>query len=87
MRGTGSWDVIFDQVFVPEFMAQVGTPWDEWDRRSERMLSWFACTVAAVYLGIAESAAAFTASVLSDSHARWDDAPALAPARDHLRRR
>ena len=65
MRGTGSWDVIFDQVFVPEFMAQVGTPWDEWDRRSERMLSWFACTVAAVYLGIAESAAAFTASLLS----------------------
>lgn len=65
MRGTGSWDVIFDQVFVPEFMAQEGTPWDEWDRRSERMLSWFACTVAAVYLGIAESAAAFTASVLS----------------------
>lgn len=65
MRGTGSWDVIFDQVFVPELMAQVGTPWDEWDRRSERMLSWFACTVAAVYLGIAESAAAFTASLLS----------------------
>ena len=38
MRGTGSWDVVFDNVFVPEFMAQVGTPWDEWDRRSERML-------------------------------------------------
>ena len=44
MRGTGSWDVVFDNVFVPEFMAQVGTPWDEWDRRSERMLSWFSCT-------------------------------------------
>jgi alkylation response protein AidB-like acyl-CoA dehydrogenase len=66
MRGTGSWDVIFDEVFVPEFMAQVGTPWDEWDRRSERMLSWFACTVAAVYLGIAESAAAFASSLLSN---------------------
>jgi alkylation response protein AidB-like acyl-CoA dehydrogenase len=65
MRGTGSWDVIFDQVFVPELMAQVGTPWDEWDRRSERMLSWFACTVAAVYLGIAEAAAAFATSHLS----------------------
>src|SRR6476661_5525836 len=65
MRGTGSWDVVFDDVFVPEFMAQVGTPWDEWDRRSERMMSWFTCTVAAVYLGIAESAAAFTASLLS----------------------
>lgn len=65
MRGTGSWDVVFDQVFVPELMAQVGTPWDEWDRRSERMLSWFACTVAAVYLGIAEAAAAFTSSLLS----------------------
>jgi alkylation response protein AidB-like acyl-CoA dehydrogenase len=66
MRGTGSWDVIFDQVFVPEYMAQVGTPWDEWDRRSERMLSWFACTVAAVYLGIAESAAGFASSLLSN---------------------
>jgi alkylation response protein AidB-like acyl-CoA dehydrogenase len=66
MRGTGSWDVIFDDVFVPEFMAQVGTPWDEWDRRSERMLAWFSCTVAAVYLGIAEAAASFTASYLAD---------------------
>jgi alkylation response protein AidB-like acyl-CoA dehydrogenase len=66
MRGTGSWDVIFEDVFVPDFMAQVGTPWDEWDRRSERMLAWFACTVAAVYLGIAEAAAAFTASYLAD---------------------
>jgi alkylation response protein AidB-like acyl-CoA dehydrogenase len=66
MRGTGSWDVVFDEVFVPEFMAQVGTPWDEWDRRSERMLAWFSCTVAAVYLGIAEAALKFTASYLGD---------------------
>ncbi len=66
MRGTGSWDVVFDDVFVPEFMAQVGTPWDEWDRRSERMMSWFTCTVASVYLGIAEAAATFTASYLAD---------------------
>jgi alkylation response protein AidB-like acyl-CoA dehydrogenase len=65
MRGTGSWDVVFDEVFVPEFMAQVGTPWDEWDRRSERMLSWFACTVASVYLGIAEAAAAFASTYLA----------------------
>jgi alkylation response protein AidB-like acyl-CoA dehydrogenase len=66
MRGTGSWDVIFDNVFVPEFMAQVGTPWDEWNRRSESMLSWFTCTVASVYLGIAEAAAAFTSSYLAN---------------------
>ena len=65
MRGTGSWDVVFDDVFVPEFMAQVGTPWDVWDRRSERMLSWFACTVAAVYLGIAQSAAEFAMTNLA----------------------
>lgn len=56
MRGTGSWDVVFDDVFVPELMAQVGTPWEQWDRGTERMLSWFACTVAAVYLGIADAA-------------------------------
>jgi alkylation response protein AidB-like acyl-CoA dehydrogenase len=66
MRGTGSWDVVFDDVFVPEFMANVGTPWDEWDRRSERMMSWFSCTVAAVYLGIAEAALKFTASYLGN---------------------
>ncbi len=66
MRGTGSWDVVFDDVFVPEVMAQVGTPWDEWDRRSERMLSWFSCTVAAVYLGIAEAARDFTLGYLAD---------------------
>jgi alkylation response protein AidB-like acyl-CoA dehydrogenase len=66
MRGTGSWDVVFDDVFVPEVMAQVGTPWDEWDRRSERMLSWFACTVSSVYLGIAEAARDFAVSYLAD---------------------
>lgn len=66
MRGTGSWDVVFEDVFVPEFMAQVGTPWDEWDRRSERMLAWFACTVSAVYLGIAEAAFDFATSYLAD---------------------
>lgn len=60
MRGTGSWDVIFDDVFVPEIMGQVGAPWSVWDRRSEAMLSWFACTVSAVYLGLAEAAARFT---------------------------
>lgn len=66
MRGTGSWDVVFDDVFVPEFMANVGTPWDEWDRRSERMMSWFSCTVAAVYLGIAEAALQFASSYLGN---------------------
>jgi alkylation response protein AidB-like acyl-CoA dehydrogenase len=66
MRGTGSWDVVFDDVFVPEFMAQVGTPWDTWDRNSERMMAWFTCTVASVYLGVAEAAARFTAGYLAD---------------------
>lgn len=66
MRGTGSWDVVFDDVFVPEQMAQVGTPWDTWDRNSERMMAWFSCTVASVYLGIAETAARFTTCYLAD---------------------
>jgi len=66
MRGTGSWDVVFDDVFVPEVMAQVGTPWEQWDQRSERMLAWFACTVSAVYLGIAQAARAFAVSYLAD---------------------
>jgi alkylation response protein AidB-like acyl-CoA dehydrogenase len=66
MRGTGSWDVIFDEVFVPEYLAQVGAPWATWDRRSERMLSWFSCTVAAVYLGIAEASLRFAAGYLHD---------------------
>ncbi len=59
MRGTGSWDVVFDNVFVPEIMGQVGAPWEVWDRRSEAMLSWFVCTLSAVYLGLAEAAARF----------------------------
>jgi alkylation response protein AidB-like acyl-CoA dehydrogenase len=59
MRGTGSWDVVFDNVFVPEVMGQVGAPWEVWDRRSESMLSWFVCTLSAVYLGLAEAAARF----------------------------
>lgn len=66
MRGTGSWDVVFDDVFVPELMAQEGAPWQTWDRRSESMFSWFAFTVASVYLGIAEAAARFTFDYVRD---------------------
>lgn len=66
MRGTGSWDVVFDDVFVPGFMGQIGAPWSVWDRRSEAMLSWFVCTVASVYLGIAEAAASFANSYVAN---------------------
>lgn len=60
MRGTGSWDVVFEDVFVPALAAQEGAPWQAWDRRAERMFAWFSFTVASVYLGIAEAAARFT---------------------------
>jgi alkylation response protein AidB-like acyl-CoA dehydrogenase len=63
MRGTGSWDVVFDDVFVPDVAVQRGTDPAAgppvWDAAQERMFAWFATSVAAVYLGIARSAARF----------------------------
>lgn len=61
MRGTGSWDVVFDDVFVPDIAVQAGradaTP--VWEGGAERAFSWFACTIAATYLAVARSASKF----------------------------
>jgi alkylation response protein AidB-like acyl-CoA dehydrogenase len=68
MRGTGSWDVIFDDVFVPRRAVQRGTsPADPlvWDAAQERMFSWFAVSIAAIYLGIARAAAGFAYDYVS----------------------
>ena len=56
MRGSGSWDVLFDEVFVPHLMAAEVVARGPWDREAERTLAWFVCTIVAVYLGIAEAA-------------------------------
>lgn len=62
MRGTGSWDVVFEDVFVPDLALQRGAMPDAepvWDAASERAFSWFAFTVAGIYLGIARAATRF----------------------------
>lgn len=62
MRGTGSWDVVFEDVFVPDAAVQRGTDPSQppvWDAAQERTFAWFAASVAAVYLGIARAAADF----------------------------
>jgi alkylation response protein AidB-like acyl-CoA dehydrogenase len=62
MRGTGSWDVVFDDVFVPAAAVQRGADPSAppvWDAAQERIFCWFAVSIAAVYLGIARSAARF----------------------------
>jgi len=58
MRGSGSWDVVFDDVFVPHLMATELGARGGWDREAERTLAWFVCTIVAVYLGIADAAVA-----------------------------
>ncbi|MEU7816240.1 acyl-CoA dehydrogenase family protein [Pseudonocardia sp. NPDC049154] len=56
------WDVVFDDVFVPDTAVQRGTdpagP-PVWDAAQERIFAWFAVSVASVYLGIARAAARF----------------------------
>ncbi|WP_214404280.1 acyl-CoA dehydrogenase family protein [Pseudonocardia lacus] len=62
MRGTGSWDVVFEDVFVPDAAVQRGSDPSAppvWDAAQERTFAWFAVSIAAVYLGIARSAARF----------------------------
>jgi alkylation response protein AidB-like acyl-CoA dehydrogenase len=61
MRGTGSWDVVFDDVFVPDLAVQAGRAdaAPVWEGGAERAFSWFACTIAAMYLAVARSASRF----------------------------
>lgn len=59
MRGTGSWDVVFDDVFVPEASVLLTDPDAPWEGPAERAFSWFAFTVASMYLGVARAAADF----------------------------
>jgi alkylation response protein AidB-like acyl-CoA dehydrogenase len=61
MRGTGSWDVVFDDVFVPDIAVQAGRAGDrpEWEGAAERAFSWFAFTIASMYLAVARSASRF----------------------------
>jgi alkylation response protein AidB-like acyl-CoA dehydrogenase len=63
MRGTGSWDVVFDDVFVPDIAVQTGgvgqDPRVVWQMGAERAFAWFACTVASIYLSVARTAASF----------------------------
>jgi alkylation response protein AidB-like acyl-CoA dehydrogenase len=61
MRGTGSWDVVFDDVFVPDLAVQGGDPnvRPQWEGGPERAFSWFAFTIASMYLAVARSASAF----------------------------
>lgn len=62
MRGTGSWDVVFDDVFVPDIAVQT-TPSDPservWEGGAERAFSWFAFTISSMYLAVARKAAEF----------------------------
>jgi alkylation response protein AidB-like acyl-CoA dehydrogenase len=58
MRGTGSWDMVFDNVLVPHFFATERSP-ATWDKTSERARAWFVLTISSVYLGIAEAAVDF----------------------------
>ncbi len=64
MRGTGSWDVVFDDVFVPDLAVQAGMQGEgggapEWGPATERPFAWFVFTVASIYLAAARSATDF----------------------------
>lgn len=65
MRATGSWDVVFDDVFVPQLAAREAT-FTDWQRPNERTFSWFSFTIAAVYLGIARAAASYAYAYVRD---------------------
>jgi alkylation response protein AidB-like acyl-CoA dehydrogenase len=61
MRGTGSWDVVFDDVFVPDLAVQAGRmdAAPVWEGAAERGFAWFAFTIASMYLAIARGASTF----------------------------
>jgi alkylation response protein AidB-like acyl-CoA dehydrogenase len=79
MRGTGSWDVVFDDVFVPSLAVQAGRvgadPREAWMMGAERGFAWFACTVAAIYLAVARKAADFAFDYVSGRTVTGASAP------------
>jgi len=56
MRATGSHDVVFDDVFVPDAFAFDLQPADPPPLRDPRQIAWFMTLIGAVYHGIAKAA-------------------------------
>lgn len=63
MRGTGSWDVVCEDVFVPSAVVQEISDSNDaelvWDATRERGFAWFAMTIASIYLGVERAAVRF----------------------------
>ncbi len=71
MRGTGSFDVVLDDVVVPAAMAlSLGAADAPWDADAERSQAWFTLTISAVYLGLAEQVAAVALGAVGERRAR-----------------
>jgi alkylation response protein AidB-like acyl-CoA dehydrogenase len=77
MRGTGSWDVVFDDVFVPDIAVQPGRMGGqvEWEGAAERGFAWFALTISSMYLAVARSAASFAFDYVTNRTVTGASAP------------
>jgi alkylation response protein AidB-like acyl-CoA dehydrogenase len=56
MRASGSWDIILEDVFVPDMMMPPAIKAGQGLQSMSAFLSWFTITVASVYTGIAQAA-------------------------------
>lgn len=68
MRGTGSEDIVFDQVFVPQERVAANRPFGVVDAPLQVILSIAMTIVAAAYLGVAEAASAAAVDSVRTPH-------------------
>lgn len=65
LRASGSWDLAFDDVFVPDMMMPPGQPATAVFAQMSAFGAWFAITVSAVYLGVAQAATDWAVNYLT----------------------
>jgi alkylation response protein AidB-like acyl-CoA dehydrogenase len=75
MRASGSWDIILEDVFVPDMMMPPAIKAGQGLQSMSAFLSWFTITVASVYTGIAQAAVDWATNYLKTRKPATEERP------------
>ncbi len=75
VRASGSWDLILEDVFVPDMMVRAPVHAAQALSAMSSFISWFTVTVSAVYLGVAQAAVDWTTNYITSRKPAMEERP------------